>query len=265
MNALEYDVMTLGNHEFDKGVDELAKFIKTLNFPVISSNINVQDTHTKALGDAGVKPYIILEKYNMAIIGYITKTLASLIAYGDEIANDILDPVTQVQKYVDELHAKGIKRIICLSHNGYSEDIELAKSVSGVGLIVGGHSHSLLLKNTSVPGVTGPYPTHTTSSLTGEDVWIVQAYRYSNYLGHIEIEWSDDDKLIAINGDPILLDQSIPQEPTLKATISNYAEIFASLNTDILTTSTAAFAHAGNCLTKYSFKINVDNVIWELF
>ncbi|KAJ3307013.1 hypothetical protein HDV03_003340 [Kappamyces sp. JEL0829] len=250
MNALKYDVMTIGNHEFDKGIKELAKFVKSLSFPVVSSNINVNDAYTKPLADAGVKPYHIIEKYNLAVIGYITKDTPSLVANGEQLASDILDPVVTVQKYVDELHAKGIKRIICLSHNGYAEDQLLAKNVRGVGLIVGGHSHSLLLNNATAPNgvrdpILGPYPTKVQSALDGKPVWVVQAHRFGDYLGHIELEWDDQDSLVSVKGDPILLDQTIPKNAALNATIVGYEKIFETLSNDILTTSTAAYG--GQC------------------
>lgn len=206
------DAMTIGNHEFDRGIDTLAQFVEMLDFPVISANIKVDDTETMPLYRAGVKPYMILPQYKLGIIGFITNTTASIVTIGEKIKQDILDPVTAVQKNVDELHAQGIHRIICLSHNGYKDDVYLAENVQGVQLIVGGHSHSLLLKNQSIKGVEGPYPTQTKSGLDGKPVYIVQAHRYGDYLGHLDLEWDDKDDLVNIQGDPILLDQSIPKD-----------------------------------------------------
>jgi 2',3'-cyclic-nucleotide 2'-phosphodiesterase (5'-nucleotidase family) len=198
MNILKYDAMTIGNHEFDNGVEVLSSFIKSLNFPVISSNIDInQENLTVPLRDAGVKPFIILPKYRLGVIGFITNMTASLIAGGERFKNSILDPVETVQKYVDELHAQGIHRIICLSHNGYKDDVYLAQNVKGVQLIVGGHSHSYLSNNASDPRTEGPYPTRALNSLDGKPVYVVQAHRYGDYLGHLELEWDEKDNLVS--------------------------------------------------------------------
>jgi 2',3'-cyclic-nucleotide 2'-phosphodiesterase (5'-nucleotidase family) len=87
MNDLKYDVMTIGNHEFDNGIDDLASFVSSLNFPVVTSNINLdaENLVTKPLRDAGVKPYVILKKYNLGIIGFITNNTASIIADGEKL------------------------------------------------------------------------------------------------------------------------------------------------------------------------------------
>lgn len=82
------------------------------------------------------------------------------------------DPIPAVQKYVDELEAKGIKRILALSHNGYGPDMELAAKTHGVDLIVGGHSHSYL-GDPKNPDYEGPYPT-VIKNQKGENTLIVQ-------------------------------------------------------------------------------------------
>ena len=87
MNDLKYDAMTIGNHEFDRGIGYLGRFISTLNFPVVSSNIAVDSKNsvTKALFDAGVKPYAIIEKFRLGIVGFITNTTAAIISDGDKL------------------------------------------------------------------------------------------------------------------------------------------------------------------------------------
>lgn len=65
MNLLKYDVMTLGNHEFDNGEEYLMSFINMLEFPVVSSNMDL--SHSK-MANASVMPYVILEKYNLGIM-----------------------------------------------------------------------------------------------------------------------------------------------------------------------------------------------------
>ncbi|XJO72162.1 hypothetical protein BDV3_003318 [Batrachochytrium dendrobatidis] len=243
MNDLKYDAMSLGNHEFDRGVGYLADFIKSLNFPALSSNIEL--TTAPRLKDAGVVPYIYLEKYSLAIIGYITKTTAEITTGGRDVK--FYDPVAPVQKYVDELHSQGIKRIICVSHNGYHQDQYLAQNTKGVQLIVGGHSHSLLLKDTSLPNVEGLYPT-VVKNLEGKDTYVVQAHRFGDYLGYLELEWDLFDNMKPPKGDPILLDQQFTPNPEYQAKVDKLRESFSSLSEKILGKSLGDFL-VEDCIT----------------
>jgi 5'-nucleotidase len=246
MNDIGYNIMALGNHEFDDGVDVLGQFIKNLTFPVLSSNIDLETS--PALKDAGVKPYIVLPKYKLGVIGYITKTTPDIVAQKGLKGTKFMDPIITVQKSIDELLAQGIKRIICVSHNGYTQDQELASKTKGINVIVGGHSHSLLLNNATL-GPVGPYPTKVLD-LNQSPTYIVQAHRFGNYLGHLELEWNDQDALVSISGDPILLDQTVPQEPKLKAKVAEWSKSFDVLANDILTSATQDFTNTcknGEC------------------
>jgi 5'-nucleotidase len=72
-----------------------------------------------------VKPYVIFEDYQLGVIGFITNGTAGLTPGAANIR--FYNPVVPVQRYVDELHSLGIKRIICVSHNGYNDDKYLAE------------------------------------------------------------------------------------------------------------------------------------------
>ncbi|KAH6567589.1 hypothetical protein BASA60_008984 [Batrachochytrium salamandrivorans] len=205
MNKLKYDAMEIGNHEFDRGEDYLASFLKSLNFPAISSNIDL------------------------------------------ETAPKLKEAVDPVQKYVDELRSYGVKRIIGLSHNGYKTDMRVAANTYGVDLIVGGHSHSLLLNDASIKGVEGRYPTNVTNK-EGKTTWVVQAHRYGDYLGHLELEWDEEDNMLPPTGDPILMDQSIEQDPAFQKRVDELRTSFMNLTAQVLATSTGDFSTT-DCIT----------------
>ncbi|KAJ3033011.1 hypothetical protein HDV00_006856 [Rhizophlyctis rosea] len=240
MNDVKYDVMAIGNHEFDNGEEYLYEFLSNLTFPVLSSNIDLADT--KYIKNV-VKPYTVIEKYGLGIIGFITNTTADITlgALGVEFFN----PVHNVTRYVEELHAMGIKRIMGVSHNGYEHDKYLAENVPGISLIVGGHSHSLLLKNTSAPNVAGPYPTAVTNP-DGKKTWIVQSYRWGNYLGNIDVEWDENDEVVSINGDPILLDQIWPVDNATALAVAEWRKSFAIFTETYVGVATDTFT-TDNC------------------
>ncbi len=100
----------------------MASFVSNVSFPVVSSNINFNEAvHLKK---ANVKPYHIFPKYRLAVIGYITNSTRESSIGAKHIT--FYNPVDVVQHYVDELHAMGVKRIVCVSHNGYEHDKYLA-------------------------------------------------------------------------------------------------------------------------------------------
>ncbi len=149
MNRLNYDVVTLGNHEFDNGVRALWEKLKKANFDIVCANYRFKFKPIRSL----VKPYVILER-NGAKIGVfgLSPDLQGLSS--PEVINGIkfLDPVETAQKMVDILKENNCDLIICLSHLGYStdkptqevSDMILAESVNGIDLIVGGHTHTYL-------------------------------------------------------------------------------------------------------------------------
>lgn len=145
MNEMGYDVATLGNHEFDNGIDELARRLGNAEFETVCCNYSFAGTPLAKL----VKPYTILTKGDtrIGIIG-VTTDLERVTDKG--LVDDIkkLDPVKAVNKYARRLSRK-CDLIILLSHRGYESesypcDVEMASMLKNVDVIVGGHSHTFL-------------------------------------------------------------------------------------------------------------------------
>ena len=204
MNLIGFDAFTLGNHEFDGGNEGLAKFLNALKVPVISSNV-VPDKGSILEGKW--KPYIIKEiggeKVGIIGLDIVGKTKNSSnpgkdIKFNDEVAT--------AQKYVDELTALGINKIILLSHFGYENNLDLAKKVSGVDVIVSGDTHYLLDKNFEKFGLKseGDYPTKVDSK-SGEPVYIVEAWNYSYVVGNLNVVFDKNGVIKSVKGTPVLL------------------------------------------------------------
>ncbi|KAJ3358776.1 hypothetical protein GGF32_009993 [Allomyces javanicus] len=241
MNAIEYDVTTVGNHELDDGAANLARFIKKLHFPVVSASMDVSGE--PVLKDL-VAPYTVLTKYGsrLGVVGFITSTLNDIAPLASKIK--VEDPVLAVQRAVNELHAKGIKRIICVSHNGYQDDKRVAANTRGVSLIVGGHSHTLLNKNTSMADVQGPYPTDV-KNLDGKSTYIVQAKKFGEWVGTLDLAWDKDSNLIAVNGDPIRLTTDIAKEPKFDAMVQEWRKPFDAIAQQVVGSATADLLNSG--------------------
>ena len=160
MSEMRYDATTLGNHDFDNGLDGLLNMLPHANFPHISSNYDVSQTiingHTlpyKVFNKAGLK--IGVFGLGVELDGLVLKNLYQETKYND--------PVGVAHDMVQELNSKGCDLIICLSHLGYEykdepnkvSDIKLAEKVNGIDLILGGHTHTYLDTPTVVTNSEG--------------------------------------------------------------------------------------------------------------
>ncbi|WP_299777929.1 bifunctional metallophosphatase/5'-nucleotidase [uncultured Roseobacter sp.] len=210
MNKMGYDAMTVGNHEFDDGPEVLRGFMDAVNFPVLMSNADV--SAEPLLADILAKSTVIERGgERLGLIGLTPEDTDELASPGDNIT--FSDPVAAVQGEVDRLTADGVNKIIVLSHSGYGVDQRVAAETTGVDVIVGGHSNSLL-SNTS-DRADGPYPT-----MVGETA-IVQAYAYGKFLGELNLTFDDAGNITEAKGEPLLIDASVNKD---SATADRIAE-----------------------------------------
>ncbi|KAI5865212.1 Metallo-dependent phosphatase [Durotheca rogersii] len=213
LNQLGFDAMTLGNHEFDGGDEELGDFLKNLTFPVISANI-ISDNEKL---NSTIKPYHIFEKYELAVIGVTTETTSSISNPGK--GTTFTDSIAAVQASIDEIRrTTNITRIAAITHIGYEEDKRLARETTGLQLIMGGHSHTLL---GDMEDAEGKYPTIETNK-DGDEVFIVTAYRWGEYLGYIDVTYNPQGKILAYHGAPIHLTNTTEQDQGLQAQIDEW-------------------------------------------
>ena len=167
---------------------------------------------------ATIKPYQIFEKYGLAIIGATTETVPSISNPGK--GTHFTDTVTAIQAAVDEIRSTtNITRIAAITHIGYEEDKRLAREISGLQLIMGGHSHTLL---GDAEDAEGPYPTIETNK-DGDAVFIVTAYRWGEYLGYIDVTFDEEGKILAYHGAPMHLTNVTKLDEDLQVSASLHA------------------------------------------
>jgi 5'-nucleotidase/UDP-sugar diphosphatase len=222
MHRMLYRVMALGNHEFDLGPGPLADFLKGARFKVVSANVDVSaEPKLKGL----FAPYAIVQVggERVGVIGLTTPDTREIANPGPTVA--FLDPYESAQKAVYELLAKGVNKIVVLSHLGYGEDLKLARRLVGAQVIVGGHSHTLL---GSFPhkelAPAGPYPT-VVKNPEGKDVLVVQAWEWGKVVGLLEVTFAPTGELLAYKGEALLMTPEVsPEDFFAKEALLAYAQ-----------------------------------------
>ena len=166
MNLMRFDAMVVGNHEFDYGQGVLQKIIAKARFPVLGANVE---------GVKGLKPYVLktIQGLKVAIIGVVTPDTPVASHPKNVVGLKFLPPRLVLEKYLPELK-KQADLIIVLSHNGVDAERALAASVPGIGVIVGGHSHTKIM-----------------DPMVVKDTIIVQAWEYAKALGVLDLTMED--------------------------------------------------------------------------
>ncbi|NTF08399.1 LysM peptidoglycan-binding domain-containing protein [Agrobacterium rubi] len=217
MNGIGFDAMAIGNHEFDDGPAELLKLINAVKFPIISGNTKIADG--SELKDK-FKGYIIKEMggQKVAVVSVLATDTNETSSPGDKVTFE--NEIEYLKGAVKEIQDQGVNKIVVLSHVGYVKDQEIARSVDGIDVIVGGHSHTLL--SSTDPKAAGPYPT-LVKDPSGVDVPIVTAYAYSKYLGDLTVTFDDNGVVKSTSGAPKLLDASVTPDEAFTKRVAELA------------------------------------------
>ena len=190
MSMLGYDAVTIGNHDFDNGIDGLDKQLPNAKFDIISSNYDFRNT----ILESKVRDYKIYNRSGIKIgvfglgielEGLVSKDLYKETKYLNpiDIANDIANKLKEIEN---------CDLVICLSHLGYKyekfpnkvSDLNLAKSTKNIDLIIGGHTHTFMNKPVVV------------KNNVENDVLINQVGCFGLYLGRIDFSFDSDNNKI---------------------------------------------------------------------
>ncbi len=182
MNEIGYDAMVLGNHEFDRGTDQILKQAKWAKFPLLSSNIHFKGKNKTQL--AAPTTLLVKNGFKIGILGLTTDSLRSLVIPKNTAHLDIEPVLTAAKREVAELKKHKADILVALTHIGVSKgngthkrkigtlDEDLADAEPDISLIVGGHSHTLL-----------------NEGIKTKTALIVQAGEKGENLGRVDIYW----------------------------------------------------------------------------
>ena len=190
MSMLGYDAITIGNHDFDNGMDGLDKQLPNAKFDIISSNYDFKNT----ILESKISNYKIYNKSGIKIgvfgLGIELEGLVSKDLYKETKYLDPIDIANDTAKKLKE--TENCNLVICLSHLGYKyekfpnkvSDLNLAKSTKNIDLIIGGHTHTFMNKPVVV------------KNNVGNDVLINQVGCFGLYLGRIDFSFDSDNNKI---------------------------------------------------------------------
>jgi 5''-nucleotidase/2'',3''-cyclic phosphodiesterase and related esterases len=185
MNFMRFDAVCIGNHEFDNGLENLAKMIRDSGFPYIATNLDFTGTPVEGL----TKPFHIIQKNDIriGIIG-LTVNPNGLVIQKNYKGMKWLDPIESANKMADYLREEeNCDLIVCLSHLGiyYSGDkigdLTLAEQSRNIDVILGGHTHVFLL----APEVR--------KNLKRKDVVVNQMGINGIYVGRLEVTMENEE------------------------------------------------------------------------
>lgn len=157
MNQMGYDAVTIGNHEFDFGLENMARLFRMANFPVVCSNYDFTGTPCDGL----VKDYITINRNGLKIgVFALGAPLKGLVANHNCEGVKFLDPAETAKKYVKLLRKQEkCDVVICLSHLGWEiseyPDQQFLREIEGCDLVLGGHTHTYMPTLEYAPDKTG--------------------------------------------------------------------------------------------------------------
>jgi 2',3'-cyclic-nucleotide 2'-phosphodiesterase (5'-nucleotidase family) len=248
LNMMGHEAFTLGNHEFDWGLDVVLDYFNgnheiQANYPLLAANLFYTGTETRPVG---IEPYTIVTRGDLkiGIIGTIGFGLESSIATSRVTGYEFRDPVTYVSYYANYLRTiEDVDLVLAIDHGARSDTNQ------GIGQLVGssrvdamfnGHTHQNSL---------------TFISREGMDMPVMQSAAYGQLIGHLTLDISRNglEDYEARNVSPLQMPNNLSQDEILKAMIDSYYEQVEPLITNVILPSSSYYSR--NDLTQYIAKL----------
>ncbi len=255
MNALGYNVMTLGNHEFDNGDEVLGQFLDGINFPVVVSNIDV--TNSAPLAGKLVSSTVIdVNGQQVGVVGLITADTATISSPSDAVVFNA-DYAAAANAAAAELVAQGVNKIILLTHTGIVADKAFITNLENIDVVIGGHSHTLL--SNTYASAEDKYPL-AFETPAGTTIYYGQAGSNGLYAGVMELEFDAEGNVVKAGGDTVLLSRFITPDAEVEVIVSTLAaEVEELRNTPI--NATAEVLLVGDRAVCRTEECNLGNLI----
>lgn len=221
-------MQTLGNHEFDNGVEGVVPYLERLNTEMLVANMD-------ASGEPSLQrkyknsTVIVRDGRKIGVIGVILETTYNLADTGRlKFLNESLSIKEEAVKLRNQHPDLNI--IVVISHCGYDVDKIIAKNAADdVDVIIGAHSHTFLYpRDSTKPGPDTPrgdYPTVVTNTKNGHKVLIVQAAAYAKYVGDITVYFDSKGEVVSWEGAPIFMGKDVKEDKETLIAMAPWKEV----------------------------------------
>jgi len=244
-NAMNYDAVDLGNHEFNFG-SQIFKTLKQATFPIVGANVT--DSGAYGLAEVGVEPYVKktlgAEGISVAILGITNHRVPNYELPSNIPGLAFSDPIAKAQELSDSLRPTN-DVVIALTHIGFTEDpksvevdknvdTNMAMTVTGLDAIVGSHSHT----NPATGFGAYKYLPTIVADPNDKPVIINQAYRYNNTLGELAIglraKAGGGYEVVSQTGRYLSVVMATAEDAEIKAIVDPYVAQLATYNNKVL-------------------------------
>jgi 2',3'-cyclic-nucleotide 2'-phosphodiesterase (5'-nucleotidase family) len=280
MNSLNYDAMTLGNHEFNYGSDVFKGIMGQATFPVLGANVADSGAYglSAAQGGSGVKPYVLKALsggIDVAIVGITNHRVPNYELPSNIPGLTFSNPLTKAQDLATELGPTA-DAVVALTHIGFTEnpasvevdanvDTNMAKTGTGIDAIVGSHSHT----NPATGFGDYKYLPSIVPDKDGAPVIINQAYRYNNTLGEIVLGMRatgpSNYEVASQTGRYLSVTSSTAEDPATKAIVDPYVAALNTYNNKPAGNTTAPIDTTDAYIAETNAaNLQADAAVWEL-
>ncbi len=214
MNRLGYDVGTLGNHDLDDGYRHFRRLRGMRGFPVLSANVVAPDSAAGSATPLGPPDTVmVVGGHKVGFFGLTTERLLEIVSRSRNPGLQVRRAIPIAREEVRKLRAGGVDMVVALSHLGVDDDKVLADSVSGIDLVIGGHSHTFL--NTMI------LVRHDGAANGWGGTGIVQTGCYGINLGRLDVDF-EAGRPAKVAYKLIPVDETVAEDPDMAAWIKPY-------------------------------------------
>jgi 5'-nucleotidase len=238
MNAIGYDAMAVGNHEFANGPPVLARFAAALDCPLLSANIDAAQEPALA---SLIHPFAVIARggARIGVVGLTTSDTPRIASPGPRVR--FADEAASLRTATQAARAAGAEVVLALTHVGLDPDRHLAAAIPGLSAVIGGHSHTLLSNRAAAAAGRYPLPVEGASGFT---VPVVQAGANNRYLGRLDLDLDRSGRVLAASGDARELGFADPRHPGVEALVARLAEPLVALRARVVGTFAEAASNA---------------------
>lgn len=227
--AIAYDVAVLGNHEFNRGDQQIYDTVlATPEIIWLNSNVNF----------SAPPPTFSLTQYfnahSICWVGALTKS--TMLSSKPDPGTTIGDETVAVRSAISKCGQQA--RVIAINHQGFDADVRMCKNIKEIDLIIGGHSHTNL--------DDGKYPVKVERD-DGSICWVTQAWAYGRYIGVIDVQFDDDGNIKLPGHMYVPMDARIPNDPTVAARLAVFSDALDEEVKEVVAQATADVDGSRKC------------------